>query len=309
MSQGFTTPTEAPALETSLTLPYTLSAGRAAGTFLAELANQRIVGSRCSACQVVLVPAQDFCGTCGDELSELVEVPGTGTLTGFTPIDDGILGLVRLDGAGCDLLHRILDAGLDQLAIGQRVCVRWAAESGGSILDIAGFVPGDGVAAEDSAVRELVTETEPISEKPYELELHYRHAYGPYYGRLFDELAGSRRILGVKCPSCQGVLVPPRERCDVCYVRTEQWVDVADTGVLKGFSIIHLKFVGQLREPPYVYAEIVLDGAATRLIHTVGGIDVEKADTTLRPGMPVRAVWKDDKPTGTLQDILHFEPC
>ena len=66
-------------------------------------------------------------------------------------------------------------------------------------------------------------------------------------------------------------------------VRTERWVDVSDTGVLKAFSIIHLKFVGQTREPPYVYAEIILDGAATRLIHTIGGIDVEKAAETLRP--------------------------
>ena len=50
------------------------------------------------------------------------------------------------------------------------------------------------------------------------------------------------------------------------------------------------------------------DGAATRLIHTIGGIDVTQAAETLRPGMRVRAVWKDDKPTGTLEDILHFEP-
>jgi uncharacterized OB-fold protein len=78
--------------------------------------------------------------------------------------------------------------------------------------------------------------------------------------------------------------------------------------VIKAFSIIHLEFVGQTREPPYVYAEIVLDGAATRLIHAVGGIEVEEAMEKLSPGTPVRAVWKDSDPVGTLEDILYFEP-
>jgi len=310
MVNGITTaPTEHPTLETSLNLPYTLSAGPAAGTFLAELANHRLVGSRCPGCAKIIVPAQDFCGTCGTELSELVEVPGTGTLDGFARAESGVLGLVRLDGTDTDFLHRILDADYDDLAIGQRVAVRWADEVNGSVLDLAGFVVADSSPDDAAPVRPLVSDTAPLAERPYALELHYRHAYGPYYGRLFDELASDRRILGTSCPQCKSVLVPPRELCDVCYVRTERWVDVADTGVLKAFSIIHLKFVGQTREPPYVYAEIILDGAATRLIHTIGGIDVAKAAETLRPGMKVRAVWKDDKPTGTLEDVLHFEPC
>jgi uncharacterized OB-fold protein len=91
-------------------------------------------------------------------------------------------------------------------------------------------------------------------------------------------------------------------------VRTGEFVDVPDTGVIKAFSIIHLEFVGQTREPPYVYAEIVLDGAATRLIHTIGNIDVEEAKEKLYPGMPVRAVWREGEPIGSLEDIVYFEP-
>ncbi|HEY4409800.1 MAG TPA: Zn-ribbon domain-containing OB-fold protein, partial [Acidimicrobiia bacterium] len=200
------------------------------------------------------------------------------------------------------------DCSAADLSIGQRVAARWADEATGNVLDLAGFVVAEGGSGSETAVVPLETDTEPLAERPYQLELHYDHAYGPYYGRMFDELAFDRRILGTSCPQCKSVLVPPRELCDVCYVRTERWVDVSDTGVLKAFSIIHLKFVGQTREPPYVYAEITLDGAATRLVHTIGGIDVDKAADTLRPGMKVRAVWKDDKPTGTLEDILHFEP-
>ena len=141
---------------------------------------------------------------------------------------------------------------------------------------------------------------------PTSLKLEYRHARGPYYGRLFDEMQTGGRILGVRCPSCQSTLLPPREMCDICFVKTGTWSEVADTGVLQAFSIIHLKFVGQTREPPYVYAEIMLDGAATKIIHILDGVDIDTAPKLLRPGMRVKAVWKKEL-KGSLNDIDHFK--
>ena len=58
--------------------------------------------------------------------------------------------------------------------------------------------------------------------------------------------------------------------------------------------------------PPYVYAEIVLEGTATRLIHTVGGLSAEDArEGGVRPGSRVQAVWSD-RTTGSLSDIEYF---
>lgn len=299
-----TTPTESPAFPGSIALPYTLTAGGAAATFVAELANRRIVGSRCT-CGRVIVPAQDFCARCGGEPSELVEMPGTGTLSAFTETHEGLIGLVRVDGADTDMAHRILEAAYEELEVGQRVEARWAPEAVGSMNDLAGFAPSEVAAVGEPGP--FTPRAEPISVHDYEIDLRYQHAYGPYYGRLFDELSTSRRILGVRCPACESVLVPPREVCEACFVRTGGWVDVADTGVLQAFSVIHLAFVGQRREPPYIYAEIILDGAATRLIHTIGGVAADEAPERLGPGTRVRAVWKDGEPTGTLEDIEHFE--
>jgi uncharacterized OB-fold protein len=141
---------------------------------------------------------------------------------------------------------------------------------------------------------------------PYVLELEYRHSYGPYYGPLFDEIASHKRILGRKCPSCGNVLVPPRGYCELCLVKTTEWDYVADTGVVQGASIIHLKFEGQSRPPPYIYAEIILDGASTRLIHTVGEITMEEAKTRVVPGVRVKAVWKEGAHSGSLSDIDYF---
>jgi uncharacterized OB-fold protein len=293
------------AFDATIAMPYTLTTGAAAGQFLAELASKRIVGSKCPNCGRVMVPAQDFCGRCHEACgADLVEVAPTGVVTAITSTPSESLAFVRLDGTDVDFLHRVVG---EPPAIGARVEAVWAAEPTGSILDLDGFRSSPESAA-GADVKPLEAATDPLVERPDSIELRYKHSYGPYYGRLFDELGSHQRILGSRCPSCSAVLVPPREWCDVCHVRTTAWADVADTGVLKAFSVIHLEFVGQLRPPPYIYAEIVLDGASTKLIHMLGGIDPDDAPQTLRPGMKVRAVWRDaSQAQGTLEDISHFE--
>lgn len=298
-------------LTSTISLPYRLTPGKAAGSFLAELASQRIVGTRCGKCGRVEVPAQDVC-RCGDDELELVVVPAQGRLTSFTQTPSYTLGLIRLDGTDCDLLHRLV--GDADWQVGQRVAATWADSPKGDVMDLPGFRPAQGEAndkdkddgeASGKPVR-LVESRPAIDTVPKTLTLEYRHARGPYYGRLFDEMQSSGRIMGIRCPSCQSTLLPPREVCDNCFVKTGTWVDIADTGVLQAFSIIHLKFVGQTREPPYVYAEIMLDGASTKIIHVLDGLDMKTASKWLKPGVRVKAVWKAEL-KGSLSDISHFE--
>jgi len=308
MTDGLLTGIDDPqVLAATISLPYTLTTGRAAGSFLAELGNKHILGSRCDECDRVMSPPQDYCNRCGSPSETFVRMPETGVVTAITRTAKGVLAFIRLDGADTDFLHRVLQDGAG-VTVGSRVKAVWAESATQSVLDLDGFVPDDGGA--ESGSTSDAGEVEPIIELPYALSLDYQHSYGPHYGRLFDELATHRRILGSLCPQCQNVLVPPREFCDLCFVRTAQHVDVADTGRLQAFSVIHMEFVGQTRKPPYVYAEIVLDGSATRLIHTIAGFDVATAAERLSIGMPVRAVWKDVADCrGTLDDIDHFEPA
>jgi uncharacterized OB-fold protein len=286
-----------------IAMPYTLTAGRAIGVFLAELARKRIIGSCCQDCGSCRVPAQDYCGDCGSDQQDLQVVPSVGTLDGFTTTQTGTLGLVRLDGTDVPVLHRILTDEPDDLTIGDRVSAVWA-EPKGTVLDLAGFeLDPSAPLGSPSTADDLA---EPIAQQDYEMVLDFRHAFGHYYGALFDGISAERRIRGVRCPSCRNVLVPPREYCDVCFVPTSDWVDVPDTGVVQACSVVHIEFVGQSIPPPYVYAEIVLDGTATRLIHTVGGLSAEDARAgAVRPGSRVQAVWSDRR-SGSLADIDHF---
>lgn len=302
MAESFATrPLDLQPLESSISLPYRLTPGRATGTFLAELSARRIVGTHCKKCNRVEVPAQDVC-QCGNDELEFVRMSEQGLLKSYTKLAGVTLGLIRFDGAHCDFLHRCI--GDAPWKIGQRVEAVWAKSPKGGVLDLEGFRPAGAEAITDPV--SLPNPLAPIDSVSTTLSLSYRHAHGPYYGRLFDEMHTSGRILGVRCPSCHATMVPPRELCDVCFVKTGTWVDVADTGVLQAFSIIHLKFVGQTREPPYVYAEIMLDGSSTKMIHVLDGIDIDEAPKLLRPGIRVKAVWRKER-KGSLSDISHFE--
>ena len=291
-------------LKSDLSMPYTLTPGRAAGAFLAELGQRRIVGSRFSKSGNVVVPAQDFCPLSGDSEFEFVEAPATGTLTAFTETAEGLIGLIRIDGSDVDFPHRLVDTSLDELRIGMRVEAVWAEGIENSILAIAGFrlAPDAPV----GSIRPLQDPVPALKVIPYRLDLHYEHAFGPYYGRLFDEIKTQRRIMGVRTPDGEGALLPPREICDVTHRLTGTWVEVKQTGTVRAMSIINLEFVGQKQAPPYIYAEIMLDGALTRLIHTVAGFDMKRAKELVKPGTRVRAVWREER-TGSLDDISHFE--
>ena len=130
--------------EESIRIPFHFAAGRAGSHFLIALRDeQKIVGSRCTACEKVLVPARSFCPQCGAELSAYVEVGPGGELLSWTEQPGNVSAspifcLVRLDGADTALVHRLL-AHPPAIAVGARVRARFAVERTGSIADIEGF--------------------------------------------------------------------------------------------------------------------------------------------------------------------------
>lgn len=283
-------------------MPYTLTPGTATSVFLGELAKRRLIGSRHE--EEIIFPATEYSPT-GVPSSGYVELAPVGELLGFTSDGEQLLGLVRVDGTSTPLMHRLV--GFEgEPQIGARVQARWSQNpSGDSILDLEGFEPHSD--ANSFEPRENPEDLASIIEQvDYTMTLDFEHSYGHYYGTLFDGVKDGRRIRGVRCTECDRVLVPPRPRCDACFAETGQWQDLPSTGTVQASSVVHIEFIGQRVPPPYVYAEIILDGASTRLIHMVGGVDAESAKTLAAPGARVRAVWSD-RHTGSLADIEYFE--
>ncbi len=133
-------------------IPDTYTAGAVGSRFLIELRdNKKIMGTRCTVCELVYVPARSVCKHCFAQLDKWVEVSDRGTLQTYTvagqangvqPVDPPIIyGVVLLDGASTGLVHMISGVDLEKLAVGMRVKAVFAEKRVGSILDIKYFAP------------------------------------------------------------------------------------------------------------------------------------------------------------------------
>ena len=137
--------------EIPLTSFYTAGAG--GQIFFHALKTQgKLIGTRCSPCEQVYLPARSFCERCFAELVEQVEVKRTGKLVSYTfcqvdhngarlrrPVG---LALVQLEGATTLLLHRLLGVSEPaEVKIGSRVetVIKPKTKRIGSVLDIEGF--------------------------------------------------------------------------------------------------------------------------------------------------------------------------
>lgn len=148
-----------------LEYPFKRTVGPVQSAFLTGLREGVIVGVRAEDGRVVCPPVE-YDPVTSNELTDLVELAETGTVTTWSwepaprsgqPLDRPFAWvLVTLDGADTGLLHA-LDAGSpDRVQTGMRVRVRWRDEREGSISDIACFEPldaGDAGATEGSSVR------------------------------------------------------------------------------------------------------------------------------------------------------------
>ena len=100
------------------------------------------------------------------------------------------------------------------------------------------------------------------------------------------------RIIGEKCPVCARVIVPPKGYCslDMVLMDSSHELEVSDHGTVTGFTIVApVKYYGQTKTEPFVYASVLLDGASG----TLGGQEIKglPADK-VRDGMRVKAIWK-----------------
>ncbi|MFD6284864.1 Zn-ribbon domain-containing OB-fold protein [Streptomyces sp. NPDC060205] len=276
--------------------PFTRSLGPVQSAFLTGLRERVVLGVR-TVDGRTLVPPVEYDPVTSEELSELVEVAATGTVTTWAwnheprrgqPLDRPFAWvLVRLDGADTALLHA-LDApgGPDSVHTGMRVRVRWAGERSGAITDIACFEPADDGTAEltgsDGRFEDLVTGIVTPA------RLDYTYSPGRAQSAYLHALA-ERRVVGERCPSCRKVYVPPRGACPTCGVATLERVEVGPRGTVTTYCIVNIKAKNLDIEVPYVYAHIALDGADLALHGRIGGIPYDQ----VRMGLRVEPVWSD----------------
>ena len=98
--------------------------------FYARLAAGRLSTTRCAGCGMTAWPPRGFCGECGSDRYEWVDLQGEGTIHAFTVQEMGlpagfegprVFAIVKV--AGLRVFSILVDADPAKLAIGQKVRV------------------------------------------------------------------------------------------------------------------------------------------------------------------------------------------
>lgn len=136
------------------------------------------------------------------------------------------------------------------------------------------------------------------------LSFTYNNRAGQFLERFIKGL-GQKRIMGVKCPRCNKVYLPPRSSCGKCFTPMTKWVEVSQDGTLHNFTIGHVTVEnGEIMKSPspVIIGMIKLRNATSLITAVVTGA----APEDLKPGLKVRAVWKEP-PEESLTSLDHFE--
>jgi len=135
------------------------------------------------------------------------------------------------------------------------------------------------------------------------IDIPNSYSAGAVGSKFLIELRDNKRILGLRCPTCDRVYVPPSSTCKDCFGELSEWVEVSDKGTLLSYTVEHRSNVVQPVSPPIVYGVIQLDGADTGLVHMLGEVDPKHVEI----GMRLQAAFKDER-TASLLDIKYFKP-
>ncbi|MCU0844733.1 MAG: OB-fold domain-containing protein [Spirochaetes bacterium] len=133
----------------------------------------------------------------------------------------------------------------------------------------------------------------------------FDYAVGMHGSKFFTELRDNKKLMGVRCPKCKMVYIPPRGVCGPCFEEMKDFVEVGPGGVIGTYTILRFAFIdpetGQQKPVPYGYGFIKLDGADTLFQHYIDIVDEKK----IKVGARVEAVFADER-KGTIRDILYF---
>jgi len=138
---------------------------------------------------------------------------------------------------------------------------------------------------------------------PGKIDIPNTYSAGMVGSRFLIELRDNRKIIGIKCPTCNRVYVPPRSICKDCFGKLSEWVEVGHEGTLLTYAVAYQPHPAQPAGLPIAYGIVQLDGADTGFVHMLGEVNPE----SLKIGMRLQAVFKEER-VGSILDIKYFKP-
>lgn len=146
--------------------------------------------------------------------------------------------------------------------------------------------------------------TETIQRIRIPAAVYYRYNPGKAQTRFLRGLA-EKKILGERCPLTGDVYVPPRGVSPVSGLPTTEQVELANTGTVTSFCVVHIGFGTNAPPTPFCTALILPDGASVSVYGPIQEIPHDE----VRIGMRVEAVWvPDDELTTSFENIKWWRP-
>ncbi len=150
----------------------------------------------------------------------------------------------------------------------------------------------------------------------YRPSVKYMFSAGQALSRFLKGLKEGK-ILGVRCPVCGRVYVPPRAYCEYCHAPTGEWIELPGTGVVHTAVVSYIAADRRRMEKPEIVGVIRLDVPGYKedsyefagLFHKLCGITPEQVMNGKAIGIRVKPKWKPvEERTGSVTDIECFEP-
>ena len=134
--------------------------------------------------------------------------------------------------------------------------------------------------------------------------LKYRFTAGKAPARFLSRVREGV-LTGQRCPKCSNVYIPPRGSCPACGIPTEEEVVLPDKGTVQSFTVVAIPIPNNPIQPPFIVANLVLDGANISFIHLMS----ECVNEEVHIGQRVQAVWKPQEEwTWSMDNIRYFRP-
>ena len=113
------------------------------------------------------------------------------------------------------------------------------------------------------------------------------------------------KLVGQRSPKTGKIIIPPRGSDPETGTATVEEVELSDKGTVISFTIVHIPIPNNPIQPPYIIANLVLDGADQTFIHLVSECNNED----IQIGTRLEAVWKDKSEWDySLENIKYFRP-
>jgi len=155
------------------------------------------------------------------------------------------------------------------------------------------------------AILEKVDKLHRATAWPGTMPITSRYTAGIAGERFFREIKDNARIMGTCCPHCDLIYVPAAMFCERCFAQLDEWVEVANEGVVFTYTVLYRDLDDQPLDPPAILAYVKLDGSTGGLVHYLGEIDPDDVYV----GLEVEMVFKDAaERVGSILDIEYFRP-